>query len=75
MYMYADGLGLAVWGGLTLFLAGCFVFWAANQWILWRQVRASGQPRGHGMPRLSVRVRLIWPEEAANDDYETSRAA
>lgn len=75
MYMYADGLGLAVWGGLTLFLVGCLAFWAANQWILWHQVRESGRLHGHGIPRLSVKVRLIWPEEAANDNYETPQAA
>lgn len=75
MYMYADGLGLAVWGGLTLLLAGCAAFWAVNQWILWRQAREAGHPRGHGLPRLSVKVRLVWPEEAANDNYETPQAA
>lgn len=75
MYAYADGLGLAIWGGLTLFLAGCFVFWAVNQWILWRQTGKAGHPRSHGIPRLSIKVRLIRPENAANDSHETPQAA
>lgn len=74
MYLYADGLALAVWGSLGLFLAGCFVFWAANQLLLWRQTHDAGQPHHYRVPRLSVKVRLVWPE-AANDSYQTPKAA
>lgn len=75
MYAYADGLGLAVWGALALLFAGCFVFWAANQWILWRRESDTEHPHRFKVPRLSVQVRLIWPEEAANDSYDASNAA
>lgn len=75
MYMYADGLGLAVWGSLVLLYAGCFVFWAVNRLFLWRRVHDSVPACSHGVPRLSVKVRLIWPEKAANDGYRTPHAA